>query len=128
MPPERSASLIVATAGLLGAAGVSLAATAAHVDGAVALRAAAEMALVHAAAAIAIVAYANHARRPGVFRWIATAMLAGALLFVSSVSLGVLADFRPLPALAPVGGTVTIVAWLAVFLSAIFEAARAGGR
>lgn len=114
--------MLIVAAGLLGAAGVSLAAAAAHVDGSIALRAAAEMALVHAAAAIALVAVAHHAHRASLWRWIAAALLTGASLFSVTVSLGVLADFRPFPALAPIGGTMTIVAWLAVAAAGAFEA------
>lgn len=120
--------VLIALAGLLGAAGVTLAALAAHVDNSTALRAAAELAMVHAAAAIGLLAFSQHSGRAGLWRWIATAMLLGAALFSATVSLGILAEFRPLPALAPIGGTVTILSWIAVAATSILEAASSRQR
>lgn len=125
MPIDRFTSLLIAFAGILGAAGVSLAAAAAHVASGDAVRAAAEIAMVHAAAVIALTAYAHHANGPAKWRWIAAAMLLGASLFSATVGLGALADFRPLPMLAPIGGSLTILSWLAVAIAGIAEAATA---
>lgn len=123
MNVRRVQGLLIAVAGLLGAAGVSLAAVAAHVSDSTALRAAAEIAMVHAAAVIAIVAIANHAVRPAFWRYIAAAMLLGAALFTVTVSLGVLTDFRTIAALAPIGGSLAILAWIAVAAAGLCEAA-----
>lgn len=112
---------LVALAGLLGAAGVSLAAAAAHISGDETLRAAAEMAMVHAAGVIGLVGFSQNASRPRLWRFIAAAMLLGAWLFTGTVALGQLADFRPLPMLAPVGGTITILSWIAVALAGALE-------
>jgi len=112
---------LIAVAGLLGAAGVALAAAAAHVDGSEALRAAAELAMVHAVAGLAIIAISLHARRPWLWRTIVGIMLTGAILFVGTVGLGVLAEFRPLPMLAPVGGSLTILAWVGVSIAGLIE-------
>ncbi len=126
MQTGRTASVLIAIAGVLGATGVSLAAAAAHVASSEAVRAAAEIAMVHSAAAIGISAFAPHTTLPAMWRWIAAAMLLGAALFTATVGLGALGDYRPIPILAPVGGTLTILAWVAVAVAGIFEAATAG--
>lgn len=111
---------LMAVAGLLGALGVSLAAAAAHVTGGEAVRAAAEIAMVHAAAVVGLSAFAPHASRPRLWGCAALAMLVGAALFSGTVSLGELAGTRPLPILAPIGGSLTILAWIAIaFLGAL---------
>lgn len=131
MALSRWHAVMVAFAGLLGAAGVSLAAMAAHVDDSVALRAAAELAMVHAAAGLGLIAVAQRARWAILWAGLAAALLLGAGLFTASVSMGVLIDFRPLPMLAPIGGSLTILAWLAVAGVGVLEAfsgeSRPGG-
>lgn len=118
---SNASAPLIAVAGLLGAAGVALAATAAHVDGSEALRAAAELAMVHAVAGLAIIAISLHARRQWLWRTIVGIMLIGAILFVGTVGLGVLAEFRPLPLLAPVGGSLTILAWVGLSIAGLIE-------
>ena len=113
--------ILIAIAGILGATGVALAALAAHVNDSIALRAAAEIAMVNAVACVAVCAIANHAGRPALFRTVAGAMLLGAWLFSGTVALGILADWRPLPSLAPIGGTLTIAAWLGLAVVAAVE-------
>ena len=112
---------LIAVAGLLGGAGVGLAATAAHVQGSDALRVAAELAMVHAVAAIGLVAVAGRSHRPRLWNSIAGAMLLGAGIFSGSVSLGVLADLRQMSMLAPLGGPLTILTWLAVSVTGLME-------
>jgi uncharacterized membrane protein YgdD (TMEM256/DUF423 family) len=122
MRTERpSTTLLIAIAGLLGAAGVSLAAIAAHVADSTAIRAAAELAMVHAAAVVGLVAISHHRPKSSAWLAVAGAMLTGAVMFTSSVALATLADFRPIPALAPIGGTLTIISWVAVTIVAIWE-------
>ncbi|KUO58069.1 MAG: hypothetical protein APF80_08570 [Alphaproteobacteria bacterium BRH_c36] len=128
MPTNSYTPVLIAIAGLLGAAGVALAAAAAHVAAGDPVRAAAEIAMVHAAAVIGIVAYAFHSRSGAVWRWIAAAMLSGAALFSTTVGLGALIDFRPLPMLAPIGGSLTVIAWTAVAIAGFIEAMRPGTR
>lgn len=125
---HRTTPIAIAVAGLLGAGGVALAAAAAHVAAGDAVRAAAEIAMVHAAASIAIVAYASHSRSPAAWRGIAAAMLLGAGLFSTTVGLGALADLRPLPMLAPIGGSLTIIAWIGVAIAGVIEAISPGTR
>ena len=117
---NASAPLVV-VAGLLGGAGVALAAAAAHVDGSDALRAAAELAMVHAAAGLAIIAISLHVGRTWLWQTIVGTMLIGATLFVGTVGLGVLAEFRPLPMLAPLGGSLTMLAWVGVSIAGLIE-------
>ncbi len=122
MQASLTGAIQIVVAGLLGAAGVSFAALAAHVDDSAALRAAAELAMVHAAAAIALIVLARASHRPTLWLWVSAAMLLGAILFSGTVALGVLADFRPLPALAPIGGSLTILSWIAVVGAGLAEA------
>jgi uncharacterized membrane protein YgdD (TMEM256/DUF423 family) len=117
-------ALLMAMAGLLGALGVSLAAAAAHVSGGEAVRAAAEIAMVHAAAVVGLTAFVPHTGRPRLWGWAALAMLVGAALFSGTVSLGELAGLRPLPVLAPIGGSLTILAWIAIALLGALEWVR----
>ena len=121
MTLSNASAPLIALAGVLGAAGVALAAVAAHVDGSEALRAAAELAMVHAVAGLTIVGISLHARWPRLWRTIAGIMLIGAVFFVSTVSLSVLAEFRPFPMLAPVGGSLTILAWVGVSIAGLIE-------
>ncbi|MDX2288645.1 MAG: DUF423 domain-containing protein [Hyphomicrobiaceae bacterium] len=115
-------TLLVALAGLLGASGVGLAAAAAHVTGGEAVRAAAEIAMVHAAAVVALVAFAGQTVRPALWRAVAAIMLLGAVMFTAAVASGSLLNFKPIPALAPIGGSLTIASWLAVTIAALWSA------
>ncbi|MEO1543520.1 MAG: DUF423 domain-containing protein [Pseudomonadota bacterium] len=113
--------ILIALAGLLGGGGVALAAIAAHVEDTVAIRAAAELAMVHAVGVIALVAFAKHAKYQVVWSIVTTAMLIGAALFSSAVTLASLADLRPIPGAAPIGGSLTILAWVGVFAAGVME-------
>lgn len=117
----RASASLIAISGLLGGSGVTLAALAAHAGGAEALRAAAELAMVHAPAVIGLVAISGQTSHPWLWHSIAAVMLLGAVLFVGTVSLGILADLRPLPMLAPTGGSLTIAAWVAVAVAGLLE-------
>lgn len=98
--------------GLCGAVGVALSAYAAHAAAGATrerLYTAAAMALVHG---LALVAYAPTAPAPAAGRLARLAMLAGVLLFSGSL---VGAHFFGWPTrLAPVGGSLLILAWLLV--------------
>ncbi len=118
---SKAAAALITIAGLLGGAGTTLAAVAAHVGGTETLRAAAELAMVHAAATIGLVAVSRQAYRPWLWNAIIAAMLLGAALFVGTVSLGVLADLRPMPMLAPLGGSLMIFMWLTVAVVGLME-------
>lgn len=117
----KASAFLIAISGLLGGAGVTLAALAAHAAGAESLRAAAEQAMVHAVTVIGLVAVSGQTSRPWLWHSIAAVMLLGAVLFVGTVSLGVLAELRPLPLLAPTGGSLMIATWVAVAVAGLLE-------
>lgn len=111
--------LILAWAGLAGAAGVALAAAATHKFESPALATAATMLTLHAAAAVGIVAVAPRAARPCF--WLATAvlMLAAASLFSGEIAFHTLTGNASFQMLAPTGGTLMIVSWLIIAVLAI---------
>ncbi|MEO1207178.1 MAG: DUF423 domain-containing protein [Pseudomonadota bacterium] len=113
--------ILIALAGLLGGSGVALAAIAAHVQDTVVIRAAAELAMVHAVAVIALVAFAKNAKYTVIWTIVTAAMLVGAALFASAVTLASLADFKPIPGAAPIGGSLTILSWVGVFAAGMME-------
>jgi len=109
---SRAGRVVLAAGGLAGAAGVTLAAIAAH-RGGPNLAVAAQMLLVHAAALPALAAAAaTVAGWPRIT--LAGAGLAGlgAALFAGTLTLGDLAGIRPFPMAAPTGGTLMILGWL----------------
>ena len=116
-------SLPLVVAGLMGAAGVVLAAASAHVAPAAGLGSAAQMLLVHALAVIGATAVLDggHLWRPlaGIAR---AGWIVGALLFAGDIALRAFTSHRLFPMAAPAGGTILIASWLA------FAAAAAAGR
>jgi uncharacterized membrane protein YgdD (TMEM256/DUF423 family) len=116
---------LVVAAGLLGAAGVSLAAVAAHRVESPALATAATMLMIHAVAGVAIGALAPASQIPT--RWIAIGafMLAAVALFSGDIALNTLAGFHLFPMAAPTGGSLLIASWLAVAVFALIEFKRA---
>ena len=119
-----SRNLIVALAGLMGAAGVALGAVAAHRVQDPGLASASQMLMLHAAAVVGV---ASHLRsvhqRPMPFYnvWVlgAALLLAGAGLFGGDIALRTLAGARLFPMAAPLGGTTMIAGWLVVTLAAV---------
>ncbi len=120
MPATR---LLLFLAGLAGAAGVALAAAAAHLGGA-GLETAATFLILHAAALVGVAALA--AAAPGT-PFARVALIGGAVLFVGLVLFsGDLAaraflDDLLFPMAAPTGGTLLIAGWLVVAFSAVFR-------
>lgn len=110
--PGRWATALLLVAGLQGAAGVALAAVAAHVAPTPALATAAQILILHATAAVAITAAASLAARPRAMLAAATLMLAGAALFSGDVAMLHLAGRRLFPFAAPTGGSTMILSWL----------------
>lgn len=115
-------NVAVALAGLAGAVGVSLAAVAAHKVPDPSLATAATFFILHAAAVIALAAFAANDAGPG--RWLAVAylMLLSVTLFSGDIALHTLADFHVFPMAAPIGGSLLILSWVLVALLAIFSA------
>jgi len=117
---RRSAPfLILAWAGLAGAAGVALAAVTAHKVDSPALATAATMLTLHAAAALGVIAVGMRVAPQKLWNAAAVLMLAAASLFSGEIALHTLTGNASFQMLAPTGGTLMIVSWLAVAVLAI---------
>ena len=120
-----TAKILLVLAGLMGAAGVVLAAAAAHGKPGAGLEGASQMLLFHAVAIVGVAALldSGHLLRPvallALFGWVV-----GSLLFSGDVALRAFAGQRLFPMAAPSGGTILILSWLALAVSA----AAASGR
>ncbi len=113
----------MAVAGLMGAAGVVVAAAGAHEGGGDLARTASEFLMIHAVAVVAAGAIALG--RPSAPLGIAMGLLTvGAILFGGELALAALADWRPLPLAAPTGGLCLIAGWLTLALSCLTLALR----
>lgn len=110
-------------AGLLGGAGVILAAAAAHGGAGAGLETASQMLLFHAVAVIAACAAiaGGVVRRPfGIGA--ALLLIVGVALFAGDLALRAYAGHRLFPMAAPIGGTVMIGGWLLLALAAALPA------
>jgi uncharacterized membrane protein YgdD (TMEM256/DUF423 family) len=120
-------TVLIAFAGLMGAAGVVLLAAAAHAAPGAGLDSAGQMLLFHAVAALAS-AVALH--QGLVFRPLAIAaaigLIAGASLFSGDIAMRALAGHRLFPLAAPTGGVILIASWLALGAAAVVTLFRAG--
>lgn len=107
-------------AGVMGAAGVTLAAAAAHAASNAGLESAAYILLFHAAAIVGGTALLDRD-----LVWRAPLLVAlggwvvGAALFSGDISLRAFVGHRLFPMAAPTGGTLLILAWLALTIAAI---------
>lgn len=122
---NRLRRLIVLVAGLMGAAGVALAAAAAHVNPDPNLTTAAYFLMLGAAGATGAAAVAA-ARGPRLsFADAGGAIIAlGALLFGTALAVRVLWGVIIFYMAAPMGGTMLIVGWLVLALAAFERAGR----
>jgi uncharacterized membrane protein YgdD (TMEM256/DUF423 family) len=113
-------TILLVLAGLMGAAGVALAAAAAHSSAGASLASGAQMLLFHAAAVLGGVALLDRGRlwRPAALAATGGWVL-GALLFAGDIALRSLAGYRLFPMAAPAGGSLLILSWLALAVSAI---------
>ncbi|MFV0294763.1 MAG: DUF423 domain-containing protein, partial [Hyphomicrobiaceae bacterium] len=110
-----SVSVLLAIAGVMGAAGVILAAAGAHAAPGAGLESAAYMLLFHAAAVLAAAALVDGGRLWRVAALVAMAgRLVGAGLFAGDLALRAFAGHRLFPMAAPTGGMILIAAWLMV--------------
>ncbi len=115
-------STVIALAGLMGAAGVGLAAAAAHYASGVGLDSAAYMLLFHASAVIALTAAIDRALIARTLGLIAVwGLVVGAILFSGDIALRAFAQIKPFAMAAPIGGTIMIGAWVVVTLAALFR-------
>ena len=113
------ARILAAFAGLMGAAGVALAAMTAHLPDATRLGSASSMLLFHAAAVLAVLALTGRRvlhDRIGLAA--SCGMVIGALLFAGDLVLRQFAGYSLFPMAAPTGGTLLIASWLVVALAA----------
>jgi uncharacterized membrane protein YgdD (TMEM256/DUF423 family) len=120
-------TILIVLAGLMGAAGVVFAAASAHSAPGAGLDSAAYMLLFHAAAELGGVSLAT-----GGLVWRPLGLLAlggfvlGAGLFSGDIALRAFAGHRLFPMAAPTGGTILIVAWVALAVAAAVNL-RGGG-
>lgn len=117
--------ILIALAGIMGAAGIMLTAAGAHSKPGVGLDAAGYLLLIHA---VAVVAGTVAARQGLIVRPIGLAVLwgfvVGAGLFAADVTMRAYLGSRLFPFAAPAGGALLILAWLALIAAAL--AALAG--
>jgi uncharacterized membrane protein YgdD (TMEM256/DUF423 family) len=119
--PRADLGLAVA-AGLMGAAGVGLAAIAAHRLPTPALASAAQMLMVHAVAVLAVSAWAvRSVHAAGWWRVAARVMLLGVALFAGDVALRAFEAGQLFARAAPIGGSLTILSWLLVAVAAAVD-------
>jgi uncharacterized membrane protein YgdD (TMEM256/DUF423 family) len=118
----RAAVLVVA--GLYGAAGVILAAVAAHLQGGSALVTAADFLMVHATLVVALAALSGQVFSPRSWLMLATMVLVGVTFFSGDIALTALASRRLFPMAAPTGGVLLIGCWLAMSVLAVTELVR----
>jgi len=112
--------LLLALAGLMGAAGVMLAAASAHGADASRLLSASSMLLFHATAILGCVALLARGLLHGGIGLIATFGFAiGAALFAGDLTLRQYAGHGMFPYAAPTGGTLMILSWLVLSLAAV---------
>ena len=120
--PSGAPFLILVWAGLAGAAGVGLAAAAAHKVDSPALGTAATMLTLHAAAALGIFAIALRAAWTKLWSAAALLMLLAASVFTGEIAFHTFSGDASFQMLAPVGGTLMIVSWVLVACLSIAEA------
>ena len=120
-----SSTILIALAGLMGAAGVVLLAAGAHAAPGAGLDSAGQMLLFHAAAVVGV-AVALH--QGLLFRPLALAaaigLVVGAALFSGDIALKALAGHRLFPMAAPTGGFISIAGWLGLAAAAVVTFVR----
>jgi len=118
-------TILIALAGVMGAAAIGLAAAAAHVAPGAGLDSAAYMLLFHASAVLGGAALMQQGMlwRPLAFAVLA-GFVVGAALFSGDVALLILGGHRLFPFAAPSGGFILIASWLGLAGAAIIAPAR----
>ena len=112
--------LAIAIAGLMGAAGVALAAAAAHGGDASRLGTASNMLLFHAPAILASLALIERRVSHPLIGGIAVAgLLFGTALFAGDLTVRHYLDHALFPMAAPLGGTLLIASWIALAIAAL---------
>jgi len=113
---RRYALIILLVAAIHGACGVTLAAIAAHGEtSSSSLAAASRFLMIHAAAGIGLAAVLLALRPRGrAFAFLAFTLQGGVTLFSASLTLAVFTQEKLFSYAAPIGGSVTILAWTAL--------------
>jgi uncharacterized membrane protein YgdD (TMEM256/DUF423 family) len=110
---------------LMGAAGVALWAMAAHRAGGESLVTSAQFLLIHACAVLGLTACRKQGLIHDRIASVASAVLIlGTVLFSGDIAARVLAGGRLFPMAAPVGGSLLILGWLMVGVSAVWGRAE----
>lgn len=122
--PSASIYIVAAVGALAGAAGVALAAAAAHRVESPALATAATMLMIHAVAVLSLVAIAQGATLQRAFLIVAALMLASVGLFSGDIALNTLAGRHLFAMAAPIGGSLLIGSWVVAAIVAAREALR----
>lgn len=111
--------IAVVFAGLMGAAGVVLAALATHQGDAARLGPASTMLLFHASAAIGAALLTGHGIAQRHLGLVATfGLIAGAILFSGDLAIRHTTGTAPIPMVAPTGGILLILSWLVLAIAA----------
>jgi uncharacterized membrane protein YgdD (TMEM256/DUF423 family) len=120
-----SSTILIALAGLMGAAGVVLLAAAAHAAPGAGLDSAGQMLLFHAAAVMAATAVLAQGLLFRPLALVAAAgLVLGAVLFSGDIAMRALAGHRLFPFAAPTGGFMLIASWLALAIAAVVALVR----
>jgi uncharacterized membrane protein YgdD (TMEM256/DUF423 family) len=115
MVPETASRWTVVLSGLIGAAGVALAAAASHAGGEALLRPASSICLAHAPALLALALGGNRLRFGSP---VALVMAAGTVLFSGDLVARHFLGSGVFPMAAPTGGLALIGSWLALAIGA----------
>jgi uncharacterized membrane protein YgdD (TMEM256/DUF423 family) len=121
----RASQALAALAALMGAAGVALAALAAHADGGEFGKTASLFLILHAAALVGLSAHTRLAEGARGLLIAGFALGAGAILFGGDLAARAFFGARLFPFAAPIGGSLMILAWLALAFLFNYGATRA---
>lgn len=117
--------VVLLLASLMGAMGVIAGALAAHKAPGLGLDQASQLLLVHAVAILAAVALVDRGLLAALISRIAVAgWIIGAALFAGDIALRAFAGARLFPMAAPTGGSLLIVSWLILAVSAVIGGRR----
>jgi uncharacterized membrane protein YgdD (TMEM256/DUF423 family) len=124
--PRAPAALaaFAAFAALMGAGGVALAALAVHADGGELAKTASLFLVLHAAALVGLSAHARFAEGSTRLLTVGAALAAGATLLSADLAARAFLGGRLFPFAAPIGGSLTILSWLALAIVFALRAAK----
>jgi uncharacterized membrane protein YgdD (TMEM256/DUF423 family) len=121
-----TATVLILLAGLMGAAGIGLAAASAHAVPGAGLDTAGNMLLFHAPAVIAVgLAAERGLASPPLALVAAAGLVLGAALFSGDLALRAFTGHRMFPIASPTGGLVLIASWLLLAVAALLALWRA---